>query len=83
MPLIPVSIDTGETDGFLKLMDMAQPVDLEATSIPDGWCNFWRQDDWSATAYFYLDSAAGVLPPIAPASYRIAGLEPPAAATEI
>jgi Protein of unknown function (DUF2961) len=56
VPLIPVSIDTGEPDGFLKLMDLPQPVDL--ATQPEGWCNFWRQDHWSATAYFYLDRPA-------------------------
>jgi hypothetical protein len=56
------------------LLDLPQPIDLEAPSLPNGWCNFWRQDDWSCTAYFYLDSPAGVLPPIAPATLRVAGL---------
>jgi len=76
-PLLPVTIDTAEENGFLRLMDREQPVDLQSPEIPDGWVNFWRQDDWSATAYFYLDSAGGVLPPIAPAAERIAGLSEP------
>jgi hypothetical protein len=75
VPLIPVSIDTGTEGGFLCLMDMPQPVDLQDASIPEGWCNFWRQDDWSATAYFYLDTPEGVLPAIAAAHLRTAGLE--------
>jgi len=74
VPLIPVSLDIGADGGFLSLMDLDQPVDLN--SMPDGWCNFWRQDDWSATAYFYLDTPEGVLPPISPAPSRAAGLEP-------
>jgi hypothetical protein len=74
MALIPVSIDTGEEGGFVRLMDMEQPIDLQSPSIPEGWCNFWRQDDWSSTAYFYLDSPEGVLPPIAPVQARVAGL---------
>jgi Protein of unknown function (DUF2961) len=56
VPLVPVSIDTGQQDGFVKLMDQPQPIDLAAQ--PDGWCNFWRQDAWSGTAYFYLDRPA-------------------------
>ena len=41
-------------------------------------CPWFRgQADWSATAYFYLDSAAGVLPPIAPVAERTAGLSAP------
>ena len=70
-PLIPVSIDTGAELGFTPLMEMPQPVDLESPSLPDGWCNFWRQDDWSATSYFYLDTPNGVLPPIAGVGERV------------
>ena len=51
-------------------MDLPQPVDLEDPSIPDGWCNFWRQDDWSSTAYFYLDKPENGLPEIAPVEER-------------
>lgn len=74
MPLIPVSVDTGEAGGFTRLMDLPQPVDLEDTAIPDHWTNFWRQDDWCGTAYFYLDSPEGTQPPIAPVEERAAGL---------
>ncbi|HLK55411.1 MAG TPA: glycoside hydrolase family 172 protein [Chthonomonadaceae bacterium] len=74
VPLIPVSIDTGKEGGFIPLMDLEQPVDLLAESIPEGWCNFWRQDDWSSTAYFYLDSPESSLPPVAPAAQRSSGL---------
>jgi hypothetical protein len=72
VPLIPVTIDTGQPGGFLRLLDQEPPVAL--TDLPDGWCNFWRQDDWSATAYFYLDAPQNALPPLAPASERAAGL---------
>lgn len=73
-PLLPVSIDTGAEGGFMRLLEREPPVDLTDASLPEGWCNFWRQDDWSGTAYFYLDSPGGVLPPIAPAAMRAAGL---------
>jgi hypothetical protein len=59
VPLIPVSIDTGQPGGFICLMNLPQPVDL--ATQPEGWCNFWRQDTWCATAYFYHQSAEGVL----------------------
>lgn len=50
VPIILVSVDTGEIGGFVGLND-------PGAQIPGkGWCNFWRQDDWSATAYFYLDA---------------------------
>jgi hypothetical protein len=29
---------------------------------PKQWCNFWRQDDVSSTAYFYLDKPSAGLP---------------------
>ena len=54
VPLIPVTIDAPEHSGFIRLLDLPQPIPLNQQ--PDGWCNFWRQDDWSATTYFYLDS---------------------------
>ncbi len=56
VPLIPVSLDAPESLGFVKLLEPGTPVDLE--TLPDGWVNFWRCDDWSATAYFYLDRPA-------------------------
>ncbi len=74
VPLTPVSIDPFEPGPFLYLMEASEPVDLR--ELPEGWCNFWRQDDWSATTYFYLDSAEGILPRIAPAESRAAGLQP-------
>ena len=78
--LTPVSIDTTEPKGFTRLLDLEPPIDLQSPATPDGRVNFWRQDDWSATAYFYLDFAAGVLPAIAPVEERVAGLSEPAEA---
>ena len=57
----PITIDPGESGPFHRLMDLPQPIDLTDTALPQGWCNFWRQDDWSGTAYFYLDTPTGVL----------------------
>jgi hypothetical protein len=51
---------------------------LDDPTLPDGWCNFWRKDDWSSVAYFYLDSPTNGLPAIAAAPARIAGLMPSA-----
>lgn len=74
VPLIPVSIDAGGGGKFLGLMDRPQPVDLTDPSLPDGWCNFYRQDDWSAAAYFYLDQPENGLPPLAPVADRTIAL---------
>ncbi len=76
VPLIPVSVDVGNrTGGFASLLTSGKP--LTDPSLPDGWTNFYRSDDVAAVAYFYLDRPAGVLPAIAPASERMAGLRHP------
>jgi hypothetical protein len=59
VPLIPVTIDPAVPGGFTHLMTLPQPVDLRSSELPDGWCNFWRQDHWSVVSYFYLDSPQG------------------------
>jgi hypothetical protein len=73
--VIPVSINSTGAEKFCRLGDLAQPVDLSDPSIPEGWCNFWRQDDWSSTAYFYLDRPVNELPPLASLDERTARLE--------
>jgi len=75
-PVIPVTFCPADHEplDLIPLLDRAQPVDLNDPSLPEGWCNFRRQDDWSATAYFYLDAPGGVLPPLAQVSERVMGL---------
>lgn len=51
VPLIPVSV-SGDKD-FTRLKD--HPQQLTDPNFPKGWLNFYRVDDYSATAYFYLD----------------------------
>jgi hypothetical protein len=72
--LIPVSVDTGEAGGFIQLFD-GLPHDLQSPDLAEKWCNFWRQDDWSATAYYYLDSPQGCFSGIQPASLRVRAAE--------
>lgn len=73
VPLIPVTIGPHEGEPMVRLMDRNERREL--SSIPeDGWCNFWRQDDWSATAYFYHESPTGILPAIPEAALRAAEL---------
>ena len=38
--------------------------------FPNGWVNFYRMDDYSATAYFYLDKPASELSELPSAEYR-------------
>jgi hypothetical protein len=60
--LIPVSV-AGEK--FLKLLE--KPVGLNSVV---GWVNFYRRDDVSSTAYFYLDRPESGLPALAPVNQR-------------
>jgi D-arabinan exo alpha-(1,3)/(1,5)-arabinofuranosidase (non-reducing end) len=71
VPIIPVSIDFGGAPGFVPLFE-GDPPDLR--TLDTGWVNFWRQDDWSATAYFYLNLPYSNLPPLAPLATRIDNL---------
>jgi len=71
--LTPVSVDS---DGkFLKLLDPGAPKIIDA-SFPEGWVNFYRQDDYCATAYFYLDRPTHDLPPLPPLDVRLKHLQP-------
>lgn len=54
VPLIPVSLDAAENGGFIPLI--GPPRSISDPNLPtEGWCNFWREDDWSAVAYYYID----------------------------
>lgn len=66
--LIPVSIQDGQI--FTGLMDSVPPVDLKNDDLMNGWTNFYRSDDWSSTAYFYLDKPVNELPELANVELR-------------
>jgi Protein of unknown function (DUF2961) len=68
-PLIPVSI---ASEKFVKLFEMNPVPDISDPSLPEGWMNFYREDDFSATAYFYLDKPVSGLPALQDKSRRIA-----------
>jgi len=71
LPLIPVSIDN--EGQFTRLLEPGAPKLGEADG-PSGWVNFYRQDDYSTTAYFYLDRPTHDLPGLPPLATRISGL---------
>ena len=50
----------------------AGPGRVETNGLTEGL--FEREDDWSSTAYFYLDRAEDGLPPLAAVEKRVAGL---------
>ncbi len=70
--MTPISIHSALE--FIKLLEMDPVPDIDDETLPDNWTNFYRQDDWSAAAYFYLDKPESNLPDIAPVEKRIEGL---------
>lgn len=70
--LQPVSIHNDQ--GFIGLMVRDIPFDQGDPELANGWTNFYRQDDVSATAYFYLNQPAGALPSTGELNNRTAGL---------
>ena len=41
--------------GLVGVMDEPEPVDPADPRFPGDFCTFFRQDEWCATAYYYLD----------------------------
>ena len=72
VPMVPAAVDAGR--GMVPLLAGDVARDPRSVGLPEHGCNFWRQDDWSATAYFYLDRPESGLPPLAPVAERAAGL---------
>jgi len=73
VPLIPVTID--DQQGPVKgLYVPGKVTGLKDPSLPDGWVMFYRSDDVSATAYFYLDRPDSGLPVLQPVSIRTYGV---------
>lgn len=73
-PLVPVATTPPEVGIPIPMMDRPQPVDLTDPEFADTSCIFFRQDDWSSTAYFYLDRPENGLPALAQLEERTAGL---------
>lgn len=66
-PLVPVTTDGAK---FNRLYTKGNPANLKDTSLGKGWTNFYRSDDVSATAYYYLDRAGSDLPALQPVAIR-------------
>ena len=74
VPLIPVGFDdTKHTVRPLYKKDSV--VDLSDPSFPEGFVNFYRSDDVSATSYFYLSSPVNSLPSLQSLNIRTARLD--------
>jgi len=63
-----------ETKELVMTGDGTQVFTLEDVEKHGDYGLFERQDDWCATAYFYLDKPASNLPPILPYQDRVDGL---------
>ena len=69
----PISVGTSRS--LIKLLDDPAYPDLFDDKFPaDEWVNFYRVDNYSATAYFYLDKPESNLPQLAPLVERIKGV---------
>jgi len=55
--------------GFARLLD--HPQAITDSNFPNGWVNFYRIDDYSATAYFYLDKPVSNLKELAGVEERV------------
>lgn len=76
VPLLPITIH--EVPKMHQLYDPAKPLDLTRKDLPEGWTNYYRSDDFSAAAYFYLDKAENDLPPLQSLEIRTFNLNPEA-----
>lgn len=70
-PLIPVTTDDGTLHSYYKKDSL---VKIDSLTIPNGWTNFYRSDDVSATAYFYLNTPVSELPALQPVALRTVNL---------
>jgi hypothetical protein len=73
--LIPVTVTAPDHSRQWNLMEMKDPPKLDDADFPLGWVNFYRKDNYSATAYFYLDKPVSDLPPLAPVAERTRGIQ--------
>jgi hypothetical protein len=70
-PLMPVTVSGKE---FTKLLEKTPAPQLTDANFPEGWTNYYRRDDVSATAYFYLSTPTSDLPPLQETQVRIEAL---------
>lgn len=73
LPVIPISVD-GE-NGYTNLFELKKLPAITDADFPKGWVNFYRVDDYSSVAYFYLQTSSSNLPTLAPLAERIAGIK--------
>ena len=65
---------TRQAPSIHLLLDETNLPSFNDPKHPHGGCHFWRQDDVSATVYFYLDRPENNLPPLASGEIRMKGM---------
>jgi hypothetical protein len=68
-PLEPISLDV-DGQGLIRLFEQSE-VDPTDERYAAAWMNFFRSDDYSATAYLYLDRPERALPLLAGVEDRV------------
>ena len=72
---VPLTVVTVANDrGMTKLLEQNPVPKIADFQDTDGFAVFYREIDYSATAYFYLDSPTHDLPALPDKQARIAGL---------
>ena len=72
VPLIPVTI---LTEHLNHVYEPGEVLDLDDQDYPRSWTNFYRSDDYSATAYFYLSKPTNDLPDLQSLAMRLHNLK--------
>lgn len=67
-------VTAGDAPDMVKLLDLGDPPNIRDSNYPGGWTNFYRSDDVSSTAYFYLDAPTSNLPELLPVDQRTKNL---------
>jgi hypothetical protein len=70
-PMIPITVAGKE---FVKLLEKSPVPELTDANFPEGWTNYYRQDDVSSTAYFYLSTPTSEVPPLQETKIRVEAL---------
>ena len=61
VPLIPVTMNSSQGK-LIRFLDHDPPIDIEKDLRDENWVNYYRSDDVSAVAYFYLNRPENGLP---------------------
>jgi hypothetical protein len=70
-----VTVSAAADPGLIRLFDEQNYPKLNDPKFPlDAWVNFYRRDDYSSVAYFYLDHPTTDLPGLPPVEQRTANL---------